>query len=333
MADRETILRQLTTLHAQGRIIEAHGLAQQLALAAPGDLQVFQLLHALRQEVLLSQQKDQLGTLAQTFQRTSHTIQQMMIRDLQRDERYADPRRLERHGFSVASQNEEDGMLAEVFRRIGVKHRSFFEFGVGNGLQNCTCYFLLDGWRGWWIEVNQPKVQFMRQHFATAIAGQMLVIDDTPVDAENIEAVCTRLGIPDEIDLLSIDIDGNDYHVFAAMQRVNARVVVMEYNGLFPPPQRRVGAYDRSYSYAETTYIGASLQSLTDLAEKKGYQLVGCNITGLNCIFVKKELAAGKFAEPATAEHLYNIPRHQLAWGGAFGQGPRPNFGPLHKED
>lgn len=331
MANRDLLLQQAMMLHAQGRIMDAHATLVQAAAAAPGDAAVFQMLSAVRQEILLSQQKDALNGMMQLATRTSQTVQQALILDLQRQDRYADPKRLERFGFSVASQNEEDGMLVEVFRRIGEGTRTFFEFGVGNGLQNNTCYFLLAGWRGWWIEITAPKVQFIRQHFASAIAEKRLVIDDTPLDAENVEAVCTRLGIPDEIDLLSIDIDGNDYHVFEAMRRIRSRVVVLEYNGLYPPPHRIVGAYDPAYSYADSTYIGASLQSLTDLAESKGYQLVGCNITGLNCIFVRKDLAGDKFATPATPEHLYNTPRHQMAWGGAFGVGPRPNFGPIHK--
>jgi len=332
MSDRDSFLKQAAVLHAQGRLNDAHNAALQAMVAAPGDMAVFQMLSALRQEILLTQQRDMLGGMSQTLSRMAFTAYQSLARDLQKDERYADPKRLERFGFSIGSQNEEDGMLVEVFRRIGEGNRTFFEFGVGTGLQNNTYYFLLTGWKGWWIEINAPKVQFMRSHFAPAILEKRLVLSDTPVDAGNIEAICTQMGIPDEIDLLSIDIDGNDYHVFAAMERVKARVVVLEYNGSFPPPQRMVGAYDPSYSYNENTYIGASLQSLTDLAEKKGYQLVGCNVTGLNCIFVRKDLARGKFAEPATPEHLYNTPRHQLAWGGAFGQGPKANYGPLHEE-
>lgn len=331
--DRDTLLKKALLLHAQGRLNDAHRFALQAMTIAPGDITIFQILTALRQEMMLAEQKALLGGVSQTISRIAFTVYQSFVRDLQRDERYADRKRLERFGYSIGSQNEEDGMLAEVFRRIGEGGRTFFEFGVGSGLQNNTYYFLLAGWKGWWIEINAPKVQFIRKHFERAIMEERLVLSDTPVDASNIEAICTELGIPDEIDLLSIDIDGNDYHVFAAMERVRARVVVMEYNAAFPPPQLMVGAYDPSYTYNPDTYIGASLQSLTNLAEKKGYQLVGCNITGLNCIFVRKDLARGKFAEPATPEHLYNSARHQLAWGGAFGSGPKANFGPLHTED
>jgi len=331
MNNRDANLRDAALLQANERLLEAREVLSKAVSMTPGDPVLLQALHNVTLEIVMIQQRELLGNITQTLNRTAHSLFQLLIRDLQSDDRYADPKRLERFGFSVGSQNEEDGMLAEVFRRIGEGTRTFFEFGVGNGLQNCTYFFLLSGWKGWWVEIEPNKVNFMRNHFAKAINEGRLVIDDTPIEAENIEQRCDYLNIPDSIDLLSIDIDGNDYHVFDAMKRVNARVVVLEYNGAFPPPMQVVGAYDRNYRYEEHTYIGASLQSITDLAETKGYQLVGCNITGLNCIFVRKDLAEGKFPYPSTPEHLYNTSRHQLAWGGAFGQGPRANYGPLHE--
>lgn len=330
--DRDVVIKQVTALHAAGRLIDAHNLARDASPVFPGDMVMFEMLNALRLEILANRQNELLGEANQTLRRTAQSVSQSLVRDIQKEEKFADPLRLERFGYSVASQNEEDGMLAEVFRRIGETSRTFFEFGVGNGLQNITFHMLLNGWRGWWIEINQPKVAFMRKYFAAALESRQLVLDDTAINAENIDARCEALGIPSEIDLLSIDIDGNDYHVFDAMTRVRARVVVLEYNPLYPPPMRLVGAYDPTYSYGEQTYIGASLQSLAELAEKKGYRLVGCSISGINAIFVRQDLAAGKFAEPATAAHLYNPPRYQLSFTGGFGSGIRANFGPLHKE-
>ncbi len=328
--NRDKLLAEAALLQANQQLFEARKLLAEALTISPNELMILQALHNVTAEILMMQQREIIGNMNQTLTRATHSIFQLLVRDLQREDRYADPKRLERFGYSVGSQNEEDGMLAEVFRRIGEGSRSFFEFGVGSGLQNCTYFFLLSGWKGWWIEIEPSKVKFMRKHFEEAIRNGRLVIDDIAVDAENIDKRCEFLGIPETIDLLSIDIDGNDYHVFESMTKVKPRVVIMEYNGAFPPPSRFVGAYDKNYQYNEKTYIGASLQSLTELAESKGYQLVGCNITGLNCIFVRKELAEGKFANPATPEHLFNTPRHQLAWGGAFSFGPSANYGPLH---
>jgi hypothetical protein len=326
----EIVVNNILSFYASERLIEAHNLATQALSRFAGNLTIFNLIKTIRHELLLHRSNEILSESALTLKRTAQTTSQMLVKDLLIDSKYDDPKRLERFGYCVASQNEEDGMLAEVFRRIGTKNKLFFEFGVGNGLQNITFHMLLNGWKGWWIEINQPKVAFMRQYFSEAINNGQLIIDDSHIDADNINAVCDKLSIPNEIDLLSIDIDGNDYHVFERMKRVNARVVVLEYNPLYPPPMRLVGGYDPSYSYTEQSYIGASLQSLFELAESKGYQLVGTSISGINAIFVRKDLANDKFVMPATPEHLYHSPRYQLSFTGGFGAGIRANFGPLH---
>lgn len=326
----ERTIKAIVALHAAQRLGEAHQLATESSAKFAGNITLFNLLSSLRQELIVGRTNELAAETAQTLRRTAQTQSQMLVREILKDVKYDDPKRLERFGYCVASQNEEDGMLAEVFRRIGETNRVFFEFGVGNGLQNITFHMLLNGWQGWWIEINQPKLAFMRQYFSDAIKNSRLVIDDSHIDAENIDAVCEKLNIPHEIDLLSIDIDGNDYHVFERMSRVRARVVVLEYNPLYPPPMRLVGAYDPNYSYSDQTYIGASLQSLSELAESKGYQLVGTSISGINAIFVRKDLAKDLFPTPATPAHLYHGPRYQLSFSGGFGAGIRANFGPTH---
>src|SRR5437868_2912005 len=79
--------------------------------------------------------------------------------------RNADPRRLLRYGFKTYSQNDEDGIIQEIFRRIGAGNRSFVEFGVQNGLECNTVKLLVEGWRGLWIEANARSVAEIRGHF------------------------------------------------------------------------------------------------------------------------------------------------------------------------
>ena len=273
-----------------------------------------------------SKQLEFLTDLSKQVRWINNSVSQGLVHSILQDPKFDDPLRLERFGACAASQNEEDGMLAEIFRRIGTTSRTFFEFGVGNGLQNITLAALLQGWSGAWIEINLPKAQFIRERFADAIRAGKLVLGTTAVNAENINQISKELKVPDEIDLMSIDIDGNDYHVFKAMDRVRARVLVMEYNPLYPPPMRVVMAYDRNYAYNDNTYVGASLQSVTELAEAKGYRLVACSISGVNAVFVRSDLAAGKFAEPATPAHLFHTARFQLSYSGGFGAGHKSNI-------
>ncbi|GBR75245.1 hypothetical protein NO1_2262, partial [Candidatus Termititenax aidoneus] len=114
-----------------------------------------------------------------------------------------------------------------------------------------------------------------------------------------------------EIDLLSIDIDGNDYWVWEAISCIKPRMVVIEYNAKFPPTHEWVMKYDEKHIWCGDDEQGASLKSLELLGARLGYQLVGTNWNGVNAFFVKKEAAKNLFPQPAQAENLYNPTR----WG------------------
>ena len=108
------------------------------------------------------------------------------------------------------------------------------------------------------------------------------------------------------IDLLSIDIDGNDYHVWQAVECVKPKVVVIEYNAKFPPDLEWVMPYEETHAWMGTDKHGASLKAFERLGDRLGYSLVATNISGVNAFFVRKDLTQDKFAGPATAETFYN---------------------------
>jgi len=221
-----------------------------------------------------------------------------------RNHRFKDPIYLERYGYKVYSQNDEDGIIAEIFKRIGTINQTFVEFGVQDGLENNTHYLLFQGWRGLWIECGEKKFNKLTEYFQKPLTSKRLLVSKDFVTVENINTIIKNSGICGEIDLLSIDIDGNDYWVWEAINCVQPRVVVIEYNVKFPPPCEYVMPYDAEYVWDGTDCHGASLKSFEMLAEIKGYRLVGTNT--VNAFFVKRELAEDLFPEPATAENLYD---------------------------
>jgi hypothetical protein len=241
---------------------------------------------------------------------------------------YADPRRLERFGRKVYSQNDEDGIVGEIFRRIGVGARTFVEFGVSDGRECNTLKLLLEGWQGLWIESGGEFCAAIRRAFPDQLASGALELQESMVSAENIDQLiaASRVGRGRELDLLSIDIDGNDYYILQAIRSVRARVVVIEYNAKFPPPMDLVIRYDPRHAWDGTDFMGASLQALTSLANRLGYRLVGTNITGTNAFFVRDDLAGGHFFSPASAEALYTPPRYWATSGMVVGH--RPFAGP-----
>jgi len=231
---------------------------------------------------------------------------------LRKSSRYQDQRSLIPFGAKVYSQNDEDGIIREIFTRIGVTNKVFIELGIGNGLENNTLALLFNGWKGLWIDSSSKSVNDVKRHFADIISKEYLQCIETFITKDNIDEVISSHIRYEEIDLLSIDIDGNDYHIFNAITCINPRVVVIEYNAKFTPPILFCVDYDESHVWAFNDCFGASLKFLEINFAEKGYCLVGCNITGSNSFFVRKDLVGNKFLEPFTAENHYEPARYHL---------------------
>jgi hypothetical protein len=228
-------------------------------------------------------------------------------------ERARDPKRLLSFGFKGYSQNDEDGILQEIFQRISPAANTFIEIGVGwGGIENNTIYLLLSGWRGLWVEAGAEAVSAIRKGLAEYIEGGQLSLVHTFVDKENVDSLIRGAGFEGEVDLLSIDIDGNDYWIWEAISAVNPRVVVIEYNPTFRPPVSLVMEYGKDFVGDGTNFFGASLKAFEELGAEKGYALVGCCLAGANAFFVRRDLVQDRFCAPFTAENHYEPARYSL---------------------
>jgi len=219
---------------------------------------------------------------------------------------------LDSFGYKVYSQNDEDGIINEIFKRIGTTNKTFVEFGVQDGVESNGHFLLFNGWRGLWIDGSEEHIKKLKEYFSEPISTKQLTAINAFITVENINNLIEEV-FNGEIDLLSIDIDGNDYWIWQAIKCIQPRVVVIEYNAKFPPPCEWIMEYDPNHIWDESDKYGASLKSLELLGDKLGYRLVGTNICGVNAFFVKKELAKDLFPEPATSENLYhrwNMAKH-----------------------
>jgi hypothetical protein len=250
------------------------------------------------------------------------------IRTILDGPRHADDRRLLKSGYRVYSQADEDGILHEIFRRIGEGNRTFLELGVGNGLENNTLFLLVQGWSGVWLEGSERKVAAAKKNLAVLVAARRLEIHQQFVTAADIDQKIASLAPNREIDLLSIDLDGNDYYILEAIRSISPRVIVAEYNSKFPADVPWVIEYNESHRWDATDYFGASLKSLETLLAGKGYALVGCNLLGTNSFFVRRDLATEtRFCAPFTSENHYEPSRYFLL--PAFHAGYPVHFGPF----
>lgn len=232
---------------------------------------------------------------------------------LKAEPRFQAERSLIPFGAKIYSQNDEDGILAEIFRRIGTTNRCFVEIGVGDGLENNTLALLFDEWRGTWIEGDAAAGERIVRGFARAIDDGRLDLVRARVTRENINELLARGKRDAVIDLLSIDIDGNDWHVFDAIDVVRARVVVIEYNARFAPPVEYCLDYDPRHAWDGSDCFGASLAFLEKAMGARDYRLVGCSLIGGNAFFVDQMASGDAFEAPYTAAHHYQPARYYLS--------------------
>jgi len=190
---------------------------------------------------------------------------------------------------TVHSQAGEDGILEKIFEVIEPTSRFAIEFGAGDGvmLSNVRNLIAHHGWRGLLIEGDPKLAEQMReayQGFAGVRAVQGWVFPG------NVELLFRENDVPTDLDLLVIDIDSNDYYVWRAIREYRPKVVMIEYNGHFAPPLKMViGFHPMMYWSEHDFHTGASIQSLYELGQKKGYALIGTNYRGINLFFVEQQ--------------------------------------------
>jgi len=210
------------------------------------------------------------------------------------------------------SQHGEDGILQYIFSKIGTTNRFFVEFGFGDGRECNTANLSLNlGWQGLLMDCDKKKVLQARYYYQKALKDKLskVTILANLVTAENINEILLKNNIKGEIDLLSIDIDGNDYWVWQAITVIKPRVVVIEYNASFGLEKALTVKYDPDFKRYKKDprgfYFSASLAALTKLANSKGYVLIGCDSSGTNAFYVLKETALGKFPELSLEEAYF----------------------------
>jgi hypothetical protein len=225
-----------------------------------------------------------------------------------------DARALTNHERRVFSQNGEDGIIDEIFRRIGTTNRFAVEFGIGDGSECCTRrLFLEQGWGGLLIEGSEPWARAAGQAFA----GRGVQVVHSFITLDSILGIFAGASVPRELDLLVVDIDGNDYWILGRiLSAYRPRAFVVEYNGRWVPPIEWVMPYDARHNWDGTVYFGASLASFAKLAGAHSYSLVGCDRNGVNAFFVRDDLLGAHFPRAAEGAAAHYVPP---SYGRGFG--------------
>jgi len=197
--------------------------------------------------------------------------------------------------FKVFSQFGEDGIIQYLINNIPIKNKIFIEFGVENYKESNTRFLLINNnWKGLLIDSDEKSINYIKnddiywKHDIKAVCEL--------ITKENINSIFSSNGFEGDIGLLSIDIDGNDYWIWEAIEVVNPRIVICEYNSVFGCKDAVTIPYEPNFNITKAhfsnLYFGASLLALCYLANKKGYIFIGCNNAGNNAFFVRKDFAS-----------------------------------------
>lgn len=221
---------------------------------------------------------------------------------------------LSKHEGKRYSQNGEDGVIRKIFQFIGADSYYYVEFGTQNGDESNTRLLRAQGWHGLLMDGSYENSKInLHKEFITK---------------ENINSLFKKYDVPYELDLLSIDIDYNDFYVWHAIENVyKPRLVIIEYNSTHFPNEDKVVAYAPNAMWDGTNYFGASILALYNLGKLKGYSLVYADAKGVNLFFIRNDLlenlqASGwVFKNTNDVNAIYRRPR--------YGQGP--NGG--HRQD
>lgn len=194
---------------------------------------------------------------------------------------------LSAHEARVLSQNGEDGVLAEILRRLGRRRGRFVE--IGAHAEEANCLFLADalGFGGAFIDADAAQVARLQRKYASRADVRLAC---ARVTAKNVHELLGSLGVQSEFDVLSIDIDGNDYWIWRALTDYSPAVVVIEHNAALPAGKPVVQRYDEAYEWDGTNQFGASRLAMIELGRSKGYRLVHTDLTGVNLFFVMEQL-------------------------------------------
>jgi hypothetical protein len=207
--------------------------------------------------------------------------------------------------YKIFSQWREDGIIQYLVNSVPITNRIFVEFGVENYTESNTRFLVVNNnWQGLVMDGSKENIDYIKKdkiYWAHSIKAVHAFIT-----RENINELLKSNGIEGEIGLLSIDIDGNDYWVWDAIDVIEPSVVVVEYNHRFGKERAVTVPYQQDFvrfaAHSSMIYYGASLKALYLLGKKKGYSFVGCNSAGNNAFFVKTAVMPANIREVSVEE-------------------------------
>lgn len=216
-------------------------------------------------------------------------------------------------GFRCSSQFEEDGIILYLLAMIGTHNNTVVEICCGNGRECMATNLILNhGFKGHLFDGKKSNIIKAKNFFNSQKDCHLVKPEITHawITKDNVNQLIRDSGIKDddgEIDLLSIDVDGNDYYLWKAIEIINPRVCVFETHDIIPhdlaitiPYRDDFFAMDKIGP--ELEFRSVSLAAMDKLSRQKGYTLVGAHRHGFNVFYVRNDLLNDFLPRPTLAE-------------------------------
>ena len=212
--------------------------------------------------------------------------------------------------FKVFSQWGEDGIIQYLINKLPIANKIFIEFGVEDYLESNTRFLLVNNnWSGLILDGSIRHIEKIKNsalYWKYDLLARNVFITKGNIDGI-IDEYIENSGFNKEIGVLSMNVDGNDYHVWKAIKSIDPVIVICEYNSLFGNKYKLTVPYDdafvRSSKHYSNLYFGASIGAICQLAKAKGYEYIGCTNAGNDAFFVKKDYAERYIKELITTPH------------------------------
>jgi hypothetical protein len=207
--------------------------------------------------------------------------------------------------FKVFSQFGDDGIIQYLTRNLDMRHKTFVEFGVEDYLESNTRFLLQkDNWTGFVMDGSGECIDRLRD--ASFFWRHELTAQAVFITRENIcQLLRDSTGTWGGLDLLHIDLDGNDFWIWKEID-VTPAIVILEYNSTFGIDRAITIPYSadfrRSNAHFSNLYWGSSLKALYLITLQKGYDFIGCNSAGNNAYFIRRDMINEKVAK-VSLEH------------------------------
>jgi hypothetical protein len=211
--------------------------------------------------------------------------------------------------FKVFSQWGDDGIIQWLVNNLEFPNKTFIEFGVENYRESNTRFLMMNNnWSGLVMDGSESNVAQIinSEYFWKYTLSTKAVF----IDTGNINNLLSLSGLGEEVGILHIDLDGNDYWIWKEINVISPIVVILEYNSIFGIDRAITIPYDKAFyrtnAHYSNLYFGASLRALYQLSMDKGYSFIGCNSAGNNAYFVRKDKLNNVVRE-ASLLHAYVV--------------------------